>query len=106
MPNVKNSSSTSQDSRPYRTAFAEALKEQLAAKELRQSDLARLTDVSRSFISHTIAGRKSISPQWADVIANAIDASEEERRRLHRAAALDAGFKIEPEPKRSSRRKR
>src|SRR5215469_7481220 len=26
-----------------------------------------------SFISHTIAGRKSISPEWADVIANAIE---------------------------------
>jgi plasmid maintenance system antidote protein VapI len=106
MPSGKDSSSTSQGSKPYRTAFAEALKEQLAAKELRQSDLARLTDVSRSYISHTIAGRKSISPEWADVIASAIDASEEERRRLHRAAALDAGFKIEPEPKRGSRRKR
>jgi hypothetical protein len=35
---------------------------------------------------------------------NAIDASEEERRRLHRAAALDAGFKIEPEPNRGTRR--
>src|SRR5215472_15864057 len=103
MPKEKNSSSPSQDPKPYRTSFAEALKEQLAAKELRQADLARLTDVSSSFISHTIAGRKSISPEWADVIANAIDASEEERFRLHRAAALEAGFKIGPEPKRGSR---
>ena len=106
MPNTRNSSSTSQGPKPYRTAFAEALKEQLAAKELRQSDLARLTDVSSSYISHTLAGRKPISPEWADVIANAIDASQEERRRLHRAAALDAGFKIEPEHQRGSRRKR
>jgi plasmid maintenance system antidote protein VapI len=93
----------SQNSKSYRTAFAEALEAQLAAKDLRQADLARLTKRSRSYISHTIAGRKPISPEWADVIAKAIDASEEERRRLHRAAALDAGFKIEPESKRGSR---
>jgi hypothetical protein len=42
-----------------------------------------------------MAGRKSVSPQWADLVADAMKLDESARIELHRAAARDAGYKLD-----------
>ena len=88
-------SKTEATRRSYATLFAAALGQQLEPKGIRQADLARLTGRSPSYVNHTIAGRKAVSAEWVNVVAHAIECSDKERRKLHRAAALDAGFDID-----------
>jgi hypothetical protein len=42
-----------------------------------------------------MAGRKTVSPEWADLVADALDLDEKACIELHRAAASDAGYKLE-----------
>lgn len=74
-------------------AFSAALTEQLARHRLRQSDLARATNVSRSYINR-LAKELAPSPEWVEIIANATCATDVERSALHRAAARGKGYKV------------
>lgn len=78
----------------YKTAFGEALAEQLERRQVTQSELAKAANVSNTYANHTMAGRKSASPQWADLVADVLKLSDKERAELHRAAARDKGYKI------------
>lgn len=62
---------------------------------MRQSDAVRALDVSKAYISAIANGRKAVSPERIDTMSKALGFSEAEVRRLHRAAALDAGFKLD-----------
>jgi transcriptional regulator with XRE-family HTH domain len=76
------------------TNFGVASGKALDAAGLTQKDLARRLEVSDSYVSAVVTGRKPASPQWVDLVANALNLSESERRKLHRAAAKDLGFKL------------
>jgi plasmid maintenance system antidote protein VapI len=79
----------------YATEFGRALDEQLADRSIRQADLARATESSPAYINRMMTGSTRASPQWVDLVAKVLKANPQERRRLHRAAAKDAGFKID-----------
>lgn len=77
----------------YADAFSAALAEQLARHSLRQSDIARANGVTAAYISR-LANSASVSPEWVDLIADTMNASDEERARLHVAAARAKGYRI------------
>lgn len=87
---------TSENRNKYATAFGAALSEQLERRSLTQSGLAKVLGTSPSYVSHTLAGRKTVSPAWVDMVADALSLSRRERTELHHAAATDLGFKLEP----------
>lgn len=76
-------------------AFAAALDDMLGRYRRRQSDVARSLGTSDAYVSALKTGRKVATAQTADRIADALEASAEDRVRLHRAAAQDAGFRLE-----------
>jgi len=79
----------------YATAFGKALDAQLAKRQWKQTDLARATHKSPAYINRLMTGAAKASPEWADLVASVMRANPIERQQLHRAAALDAGYKIE-----------
>jgi transcriptional regulator with XRE-family HTH domain len=85
----------STNARKYATAFGEALARQFKQKKISQRDLASAAGVSPSYVNHIMAGRKSVSPQWADLVADTLKLGESARIELHRAAARDAGYKLD-----------
>lgn len=78
----------------YASAFGKALDEQLSRTSLRQADLARATSVSPAYINRMMTGSQSVSPRWADLVADVLKATPNERAKLHRAAAEAAGYKL------------
>jgi len=79
----------------YATAFGEALARQLAKRGTNQRTLAFSVGTTPSYVNHVIAGRKMASPQFADKVADTLGLPKAERVGLHRAAARDAGFKLD-----------
>ncbi|WP_093424907.1 helix-turn-helix transcriptional regulator [Tranquillimonas alkanivorans] len=59
-----------------------------------QNRVANHIGVSRAYLSAVTKGRKSLSPDRIDQIAAALKTSPEDTSRLHRAAALDQGFRL------------
>jgi plasmid maintenance system antidote protein VapI len=78
-----------------RSAFGEALSKHFEREGSTQTQLANATGVSPSYVNQTISGKKYVSPEWADLVADVLKMSNTERVRLHRAAARDAGFKLD-----------
>lgn len=66
----------------------------LAERGLTKRDLALRLEVSDAYVSGVTTGKKKASPQWADLVANALGLDEEDRRRVHEAAARDIGFRL------------
>ncbi len=56
--------------------------------------LATALNVSPAAINYVFTGKNRASPQWAEAIANAIEANAEMRRNLHLAAARSVGYQI------------
>ncbi len=81
------------DKRDYAKAFSHALNQQLASRSLRQVDLATKVGVTPAYINR-LANGGSPSPEWVDLIADFTKATDEERTRLHVAAARAKGYKI------------
>ena len=77
------------------TRFGKELSAQLKARRLRPTDISQDLGVSVSYVSGLTTGAKNASAQTADRIADVIGAADEERVRLHRAAAVDAGFRLD-----------
>jgi transcriptional regulator with XRE-family HTH domain len=75
--------------------FGRKVSELLKLRSLTQEDLASAVGRSQSYTNQVINGQRSPSAQWADLVANALGLSPEERKRLHAAAARDNGFKID-----------
>lgn len=78
----------------YQSAFGQALHEQLTKKKVRPADLSRAANVSSSHISRLMTGSK-VSPEWADLISDALALEPAERQKLHTAAAKSWGFKLD-----------
>lgn len=80
---------------PKRTHFGATVSGVLKSRGMRQEDLAEAVGRSQSYTNQVLNGQRSPSAQWADLVANALALSPEDRANLHPAAAKDNGFKIE-----------
>jgi predicted transcriptional regulator len=78
----------------FRTEFGAALDAQVRRRRLTQSSVATAAGVSQPYINRLIKGTATASPEWIEIIAETVGADQEERQRLHRAAARDRGYKI------------
>jgi transcriptional regulator with XRE-family HTH domain len=74
--------------------FSNELNKILSQSNVSQSALSRELGVSRAYVSYLATGKKQPSAERADEIADAVKASDEDRTKLHVAAARDLGFKI------------
>lgn len=78
-----------------RSAFGMTLSEYIDRYNTSRSDLASRLGTSRAYVSGLTTGVKHASAKMADEIADTLGVSPQEKVRLHRAAAEDAGFKLE-----------
>jgi DNA-binding Xre family transcriptional regulator len=77
------------------TAFGAALSDLLWDYRKRQTDLSREMGTSASYVNALATGKKAAAAPTVDRIADALGAKPQDRVRLHRAAARDAGFKLD-----------
>ena len=77
------------------TAFGAALSDLLWDYRKRQTDLSRDLGISTSYVNALKTGKKAATAPTVDRIADALGANSADRVRLHRAAARDAGFKLD-----------
>ncbi|SFP87365.1 helix-turn-helix domain-containing protein [Tranquillimonas alkanivorans] len=75
--------------------FGALFEEALARHSMRKIEAAERLSVSRAYVSKIARGKGSVLPERIDAISEKLGFSEEETRRLHRAAALDAGFRLD-----------
>ena len=78
-----------------KSRFGRHLTKALSRRGLRQTDLASRLDVSDAYLSAVSTGRKQISPERIDRIVMSMEFEDDEATDLHRAAAMDAGFKLD-----------
>lgn len=78
-----------------KTVFGEAVSGYMEQTGTTQTMLAVGTDRSRSYVNHTLAGRKNVSPEWVRLVADVMDLPAGDRAQLMRAAAIDAGFELD-----------
>ena len=71
--------------------FASLLRAEMQRLEISKADLSSRLDVDRSHVSHILDG-KLLSPGGVDKIADALQATPEQRREMHIAAARDKGY--------------
>jgi cyanate lyase len=79
----------------HRSEFGSALVAQLKAKQMTETALAASVGTTVSYVSQTVMRRKSASPRWIETVSDAMSATDEECRALHRAAARDRGYRID-----------
>jgi cyanate lyase len=75
--------------------FGSAVADALAERQMSQLDLASTLGKSLAYTNQTLTGRKSASPQWVNLVAEALRLSSAQRAHLHRAAAKDQGYEID-----------
>ena len=78
-----------------RSRFGEVLEEALQARCLRQINLAESLGVSGAYLSGLTTGSKSVTADRVTQVSSVLDLTPDEDRKLHRAAALDAGFRLD-----------
>jgi hypothetical protein len=77
------------------TNFGQEVTSLLSAHSMSQAALARAMGKAPGHLNHKIYARYSRpTASWAELVANALDLPDEERYRLHLAAAKDSGFKL------------
>ena len=74
---------------------AKALSKILRAKKITQYSAAAASETSQPYFNQVANGRRTPSADWLNLVANALNLSDEERVKLHRAAAKDHGFEID-----------
>lgn len=77
------------------TEFGRAFSKALDRHQLTQVDVAARLNATQPYVSALSAGRKKATASTVDKVADAIGADPAERVKLHRAAAQDAGFKLD-----------
>lgn len=84
-----------------RSKFGEEVEPYLEKSGTSQSQLAhsigtaRGAAVSTAYVNHTLTGVKKPNAEWADLVADVLNLDNAERQRLHTAAAIDNGFKLD-----------
>lgn len=79
----------------YGTNTGASLAVTLAERQMTQVDLAEAIGKSQPYTNQVLTGRKHPSPEWVDLVASTLKLSAEKTAELHRAAALDNGFKLD-----------
>jgi plasmid maintenance system antidote protein VapI len=79
----------------YKTAFGVALSEQLNANGLSPKALAEGIGADASVVSRLMNNKRTVTPDWVDTISQALQLSPKNTQILHRAAAIDAGYKLD-----------
>ena len=79
----------------YNSEFGASVSQALAEARINQSDLAARAGISPSYLNQTMTGRKHLPTKWIDVVAESLGLQEAQRKRLHLAAAKDAGYDVE-----------
>jgi cyanate lyase len=77
------------------TEFGKNVSKHLRQRNLTQESLAVAAGRSQSYTNQVINGQKAPSARWADLVADILKLTQEERKTLHAAAARDNGFKID-----------
>lgn len=77
------------------TNFGRSVSNTLADLDLTQNDLSERLGKNPKYVNHTMTGYRKPSAEYVELVANALKLSEEQRIKLHRAAALDNGFKLD-----------
>ena len=77
------------------TEVGKTLTRSLQERGLSQKALAERLDVSAAYVSAIVSGKKSLSPPTADRVAQVLALAPTESVALHRAAALDQGFRLD-----------
>jgi transcriptional regulator with XRE-family HTH domain len=67
----------------------------LRTRKISQYSAAAASDTSQPYFNQVANGRRTPSADWLNLVANALGLSDEERVKLHRAAAKDHGFEID-----------
>ncbi len=75
--------------------FGSSASSLLAELNLTQTDLSRRVGKNSRYVNHLMKGRRRPSAEYVDLIASALNLDEENTLKLHKAAALDAGFKLD-----------
>jgi transcriptional regulator with XRE-family HTH domain len=75
--------------------FGKNVSKLLRKRNLTQESLASAIGRSQSYTNQVINGQKAPSAQWADLVADVLKLTPEQRTALHAAAARDNGFKID-----------
>ena len=78
-----------------RSKFGRALEDILDRHAMKRSEAVERLEVSRAYFSAVVTGRKGISPDRIDSLSQHLEFDDDEVRRLHRAAAQDAGFRLD-----------
>lgn len=77
------------------TKFGQEVQSLLAGTTMSQTALAQAMGKNPVHFNHVVTGRYSRpTASWADLVANTLGVSDEDRYRLHLAAARDQGFKL------------
>jgi transcriptional regulator with XRE-family HTH domain len=77
------------------SAFGTAVSRALTERRMSQAELAGTLGKSPAYTNQTLTGRKSASPEWVNLVAQALQFSPKQRTNLHRAAAKDQGYEID-----------
>jgi transcriptional regulator with XRE-family HTH domain len=78
-----------------RSEFGQNVSKLLKQRKRTQENLAYAIGRSQSYTNQIINGQKAPSARWADLVADALKLTAQERKKLHAAAARDNGFKID-----------
>jgi len=78
-----------------KTKLSETLGIMRQSRSLTQKSVAEAAGTSAAYVSQIYSGKKTAGPKTVDTLADVMNASDQERSQMHRAAAADAGFKIE-----------
>lgn len=76
----------------------------LIERGITQSVAASSSGTSKPYLNQIITGHRKAAPEWLDLIADTLKLSRLDREKLHRAGALDHGFKLDLTPPISSRK--
>ena len=57
------------------THVGEVIKDELSARNMKQSELSELTGIQKSILNDVIKGKRSLTPEMALLLGNALDIS-------------------------------
>ena len=76
-------------------AFPRVFRAMTDARDVTQASISQALGVNGTYVSHLATGLKTPKPETIDRLAEALSLDEGETRRLHTAAAVDLGFRLD-----------
>jgi transcriptional regulator with XRE-family HTH domain len=80
---------------PSDTKFGSSARKLLAENRMTQKELADAMGKSAAYTNHVFTGYRPANAAWVDLVADVMGLPLDKRIELHRAAAKDAGFKLD-----------